>query len=185
MRTRDFVILGYSAFGGAMPGKTTLQKRIYFLAVMLDQVQELRYRAHYYGPYSDDVAEANSELKSLGYLRESSRSWGGSVNGFERVRYDYELTEDGNRLAQRKQREHSPMWEKIVEAAHTLEPATQLDYRELSIAAKAYFLLYRSGGRATSAAIQEKANKFGWNIEAGQLDRAVEFLETTGLVERV
>ena len=67
---RDVLVLAYKAFDGDMRGKTLLQKRVYFLSVMLGV--EMGYDAHYYGPYSGNVATLNSELKSLGYVSESS-----------------------------------------------------------------------------------------------------------------
>jgi len=49
--TRDVLVLAYKAFEGDMRGKTLLQKRVYFLSVMLGI--EMGYEAHYYGPYSE------------------------------------------------------------------------------------------------------------------------------------
>ena len=44
---RDVLVLAYKAFEGDMRGKTLLQKRVYFLSVMLDI--DMGYEAHYYG----------------------------------------------------------------------------------------------------------------------------------------
>jgi uncharacterized protein YwgA len=75
MLARDVLILAYKAFDGEMKGKTLLQKRIYFISVMLGI--DLGYEAHYYGPYSEQVATLNMEMKSLGYISESgSPKWG-------------------------------------------------------------------------------------------------------------
>lgn len=81
---RDFVLLGYKALGGSIRGKTMLQKRMYFLSVFLDA--DLGYGPHYYGPYSSAVAAANLDLKSLGFLDESSAGWGVDHRGFEIAR---------------------------------------------------------------------------------------------------
>jgi uncharacterized protein YwgA len=64
MLARDVLVLAYKAFDGDMRGKTLLQKRVYFLSVVLGM--DLGYEAHYYGPYSEQVASLNSELKALG-----------------------------------------------------------------------------------------------------------------------
>jgi len=43
---------------------------------------EIGYEAHYYSPYSEKVT-LNSELKSLGYISESSSACGYDQRGFE------------------------------------------------------------------------------------------------------
>src|ERR1039458_8765746 len=93
---RDMLLLAYKAFDGNMRGKTLLQKRVYFLSVVLDV--GLGYDAHYYGPYSEDISSANSELKSLGYISESSSSWGFDQRGFEMARYDLSSPRPGRGL---------------------------------------------------------------------------------------
>src|SRR6266498_1650474 len=111
----DFVILGYKAFGGSVRGKTMLQKRMYFLSVMLGV--NLGYGAHYYGPYSGEVASANVDLKALGFLEERSSLWGVDHRGFEMARYDYELTKAGKRIAERKANALPDLWRKIEKTA--------------------------------------------------------------------
>jgi len=155
---RDLVVLAYGAFGGAISGKTNLQKKVYFLGVGLGKESELGYRAHYYGPYSPAVAEANSELKSMGYLSECSTTWGSDHRGFEIARYDYDLTDEGLRLLIRKKKEHSDMWRKIERLSDMMKSAGDLNYWELSIAAKAYFILRKHGGQASLEQIQKSAS---------------------------
>jgi uncharacterized protein YwgA len=57
--TGDVLILAYEAFDGAMGGKTLMQKRLYFLSIILDA--DLGYEAHYYGPYLEKIATTNVE----------------------------------------------------------------------------------------------------------------------------
>ena len=102
MKTRDFLLLGYGAFDGRITGRTVLQKWIYFLSEMLDENHG--FNPHYYGPYSAQVAEANSELKALGYVDEDRTIYGWSHYGFEMARYDYSLTDDGYKILKRKQK---------------------------------------------------------------------------------
>ena len=82
MTINDALLFTYDAAGGGIQGKTNLQKRMFFVAVMLGE--DFGYGAHYYGPYSATVAAANQELKSLGYLSESTASAGSyNASGFE------------------------------------------------------------------------------------------------------
>ena len=45
---------------GVLHGRTLLQKRIYFASVLAKE--ELGFRPHYYGPYSQTVADAVDSL---------------------------------------------------------------------------------------------------------------------------
>jgi len=179
---RDVLLLAYRAFDGSMKGKTLLQKRIYFLSVMLGK--ELGYDAHYYGPYSEEVASANTELKSLRYLAEMTSPFGVDQRGFEMARYDYKLTDAGNRLADKKAARMPRMKAEIEKAAKVITDAGNLDYMELSIAAKAYYVLTKLNGKATKEDIAGMLPKFGWNVTTEQLEKATEFLERSHLVAK-
>ena len=177
---RDLLVLAYKAFNGDMPGKTLLQKRVYFLSVMLGV--EMGYDAHYYGPYSEKVSTLNSELKSMGYISEASSAWGYDERGFEMARHNFKLTEFGSRLADRKSIAQPQMWSKIDNAATVVRKAGDLGYMELSIAAKAYYVLNKLNGRATLEDIAGMLPKFGWTVSKEQLETATEFLAKASLV---
>jgi hypothetical protein len=176
---RDVLVLAYQAFGGAMRGKTLLQKRLYFVSVSLGV--DLGYEPHYYGPYSEEVAAANAELKSLGYLSESVSAWGVDQRGFERARHDYALTDAGVRLAARKSRANPELAQRIEAAARIVSEAGNLDYMELSAAAKAYYILTRLGRKATIEEISAMLPRFGWALKQEELEKAAAFLQKMGL----
>ena len=178
--TRDVVLLSYKAFGGTIKGKTMLQKRVYFLSVFLSA--DLGYEAHFYGPYSGEVATANLEMKSLGYLTETAVGGGVDHRGFEFSRHDFKLTDAGLRIAD-KTAEHNPeLWNRIEAVAKVVTEAGTLDYMELSIAAKAYFVLTRMNGKATIEEIAGMLPKFGWKVSSEELHKATDFLQKTKLV---
>ena len=179
---RDVLTLAYKAFDGEMGGKTLLQKRVYFLSVMLEI--DMGYEAHYYGPYSAQVASLNAELKSLGYISESSSAWGHDQRGFEMARYDFKLTEIGARIAGRKAEKQSELWSRVQGAASVVKGAGELDYMELSIAAKAYYVLNKLNGKATIEDIAGMLPKFGWSVTSEQLDKATNFLAKAKLVTK-
>lgn len=180
--TRDIVLLAYKAFGGSVKGKTMLQKRVYFLSIFLDA--DLGYEAHYYGPYSDAVATANLEMKSLGYLSESVSGWGVDQRGFELARYDYKLTEVGARIAERKASLDPERWNNINDAAKIVNEAGNLDYMELSVAAKAHFILTQIHRRATLEDITDMLPKFGWEVSKEELQNATQFLQKAKLITK-
>ena len=98
------------------------------------------------------------------------------------ARYDYSLTEAGTRIAERKAEQLSSLWARVRSAAAVLKQAGNLDYMELSIAAKAYFVLTRLNGKATLEDIAGMLPKFGWSVSQEQLEKATEFLGKAKLV---
>jgi uncharacterized protein YwgA len=178
MTVSDALLFAYEALGGSIQGKTNLQKKMYFLGIMLNE--DFGYGPHYYGPYSARVASANQELKSLGYLSETKISAGGvNTFGFEMARHDFCLTEDGRSVLKEKKARLQPVWERLERAAHRLMEAGNLNYMEISIAAKAYFLLEQQGKPASADELAKLADKFGWTVSAAEIEKAVQFL--TGL----
>lgn len=179
MQTRDFVLFAHGVFDGGISGRTTLQKRVYFLEVMLEENHG--FMPHYYGPYSAQVADANSELKALGFLKEDVHVYGWNHQGFEMARYDYSLTGDGKKLLERKKKMYPEKWEKMQECAAAIKNAGNLNYMELAMAAKAFMILKREGGTADRSTIKTVAGQLGWSIKEEELDRSIDFLEKINL----
>ena len=59
MDARTFVQFGLLALGGMFKGKPSYQKSMYFLGLMTGCLEDLGYRAHYYGPYSEDICRGD------------------------------------------------------------------------------------------------------------------------------
>lgn len=183
METKDFATLALLAVGGEIHGKTKLQKTVYLLGLMTDHLDDLGYRAHFYGPYSDDVAEAVTTLKTIGAIDQNVTDWGYDQSGFEVRRYDFRLNEQGERFAQAKARRNPKLWSELQEAAKVLKKADPVDYMQMSIAAKTYFLLGRKKGRASMAELAQLAPRFGWHVTPQQVQQAAQYLNRLGLVE--
>ncbi len=182
MQQSDFVLLAYDALGGKIMGSTNLQKKIYFLSVMLGR-DDFGYDAHYYGPYSPVVAAVNRELKSLGFIEESIASAGAhDQRGFEVARHDFELTEDGRSIVRSIEKRNPSDGIELRRAANKLQALGDIDYVQLSIAAKAYFLLSQAGKPATNRELVQMAHQFNWTVSEADIRRAVESLDMLGLV---
>lgn len=181
----DFVHLALLAAGGEIKGKTKLQKTMYFLGVLTDHLEDLGYQPHFYGPYSEEVVDAIDRLKSVGFVEETGRG-GGSVDtaGFEVVRHDYRLNNDGKVVAQAKTKKHPALWRELSRAATALKSAGKVDYMKLSVAAKTYFMLGQKTkrGRASMAELADLAKQFGWDVTPRQILEAARYLEKLRLV---
>ncbi len=184
METHEFVLLVMRAVGGQIQGKTKLQKTVYFLGVLTNRLESLGYRAHFYGPYSDEVSDAITTLKTIGVVDQNVVG-GGSVDqsGFEVRRYDFRLNDQGQKLAATKAKRFSDVWQRLETAVETFTEAGDLDYMQMSIAAKTYFMLGQKKGRASMQELAHLAPRFGWTVTADQVHQAAEYLSRMGLVE--
>ncbi|MBF0564394.1 MAG: hypothetical protein HQK89_04045 [Nitrospirae bacterium] len=180
------ILLLIDNYEGKIRGKTLIQKRIYFLCNLLKEDMDFGYDAHYYGPYSSEVEEGLSLVKSLGFIEEHTLGFGTqNQDGFEIRRYDYSLTEDGKTIVRMLERKAQKECEKIRRVLKKMQDAGDNgDYVSLSIAAKTYHILSRKTQPMTTEAIHSEAKKFGWNIKPESIDRASSFLEKLNLVKK-
>lgn len=171
------------AAGGTIQGKTLIQKRGYFLDLFLNL--DLKYRPHYYGPYSAELDMAMGRCKALGLIDQKTVALGhDSGTGFEARRYGFVLTPDGEKVAEdiirRKPRQSNDLFAclKKMSQASDLE-----DYVSLSIAAKTYYILHKKNSPMRWDEIVQGARQLGWNINEKDIETAVSFLRELGLVE--
>jgi uncharacterized protein YwgA len=183
MSPYDFLHLTLLAVGGEIHGRTKLQKTVYFFGVLSNALPELGFRPHFYGPYSDAITEGLSKLKSRNFLTESVFGAGTfGAQGFEIARHDFRLTEEGLRIAQLKAKANPPVWKKLKDVAQRFKSAGDIDYMRLSVAAKTYFMLQKSGKPASLAQLSESAKKLGWGTKPSEIKESISFLEKLGLV---
>lgn len=178
MTPYDFVHLVLFASDGSIEGRTKLQKVVYFAGVLTKQIDHLGYRAHFYGPFSPLVAGAIEELRGLKFLEQRTVSSSmADQNGFEKIRYDYVLTEDGRVVAEEKSRQFPKEWEQIKLAVERLKTANITDYVRLAIAAKTYLLTQQVGRDLPSDELRAKAAEHGWTaFNDEQYTEAMTFL---------
>jgi uncharacterized protein YwgA len=179
MNVSEFVMALIHASGGTVRGRTMLQKKGFFVSLLSSLQVDLSYQAYYYGPYSAPIDGALTELKNLGFVEEASTGFGGVSGGFEVRRYDYALTDDGKKIL--KPLLQTDEYNALSAAVRKIQDAGSPDYLELSIAAKAYYILCKKGVEMSGKELQQEAKKFNWNIQEQSLMGAVEFLERVGL----
>jgi len=181
MNATDFLISLVDASGGVVQGRTLLQKKAYFLTLLAELNVELDFDAHFYGPYSATIDNSLTQLKNLRFIDENATAYGVDNTGFEMKRYDYRLTPDGQAIAAKLR--DTVEYQRIRKVLARISEAGNLNYMELSIAAKALFILRKKKEPMSKQEIAREARKFDWNIQPASLANAVSFLERLGVLQ--
>jgi uncharacterized protein YwgA len=173
MKLDDGILLVLKACGPNPVGRTALQKLMYFASRL--GVVDVEFVAHYYGPYSQDVANEVASLVDLDFLDEYS----GVVYTSGNTGYSYRLTDEGRQVMP-DANGHKEAIERIVSSAilhFSLNP--QL----LATAAKVHFILAESGAPLMPQTIRQRAGKLGWDIDEQGIVKVIDYLRDLGLVK--
>lgn len=178
---RTLILLAIESFGDQIRGKTLLQKRLYFLGVILNE--DLGFRAHYYGPYSETINDSLQALKTSGLVEESQIHYGAyDSKGFEQMQYNFQLTPDGKAAIQSIESRERPQSDRVRMAAKAISDAGVEDYIGLSIAAKVHYVLKRASKPLTNSEILDEARKLNWKFDETKVQTALGFLRHLDLV---
>ncbi len=140
-------------------GRTVLQKQLYFYSVLSGN--DFGYDAHYYGPYSADVAANVDSLVSSGWISNEQVSFG-LVNAFGPVvRNDMSASD---LLKKNKSTFDDDNFTKASElltlvSSHEISDIPKL----ISLAAKLHFIHTDTGERSL-ANLEKLTDKYGWDI---------------------
>ena len=181
MDPKDAVLIAVQEEGPeGLTGKTLLQKKLYFASLLVKE--DLGFRPHYYGPYSQQVADATDSLVSNRFFEEQIEIFPEANIFGERRRHSYEPTEDGRRLLETiKERPEVAPWRDALRKIN--EHPFARDFNLLSIAAKVMNILSKAG-KARVDEIERKAKEHGWELSGKEIESVVEFLEYLGLAKR-
>jgi uncharacterized protein YwgA len=174
--TKHIILWALDELGDRPNGRTYLQKLCFFVGKALDQ--DLGFRAHYYGPYSDRVSGDISFLVANGYIYESRKGSGmADGQGWEVARFDYRLTDRGREAVVWLDRAHPEESRAARAAVKRVLAAGDLSYVGLSLAAKTYWILTDQGRPMTFDSIAEKAQQFRWTVSKDDVKQAADFLQ--------
>lgn len=174
MDAEDIVLGIVAAAGGKIEGRTYLQKVAYFVAEIM--AIPMGFGPHYYGPYSSTItAESNSQV-AMGRLREDPTSFG---SGY--VRYNYGLTEEGKEYLKAIEFFDPDGFQGVREIVVKIT-STGADYRQLSCAAKLYYLLGKAGDKISRQEAKEQGGQLGWKMSDADIDAAIKVLQQLDLV---
>lgn len=164
-------------------GRTLLQKTVYFLNEKLKLGVD--FIPYYYGPYSPEVAETISSLKSTGIVSEEIvelPAYDFKVT-FEPRQYRYKLTTIGKKMAKLIEERNIQEAQQIEEVIRIMEKqGVSHDYKDLSIAAKMHHILRLENKAMTLQEMRKVAKALGWDIKV-ELHSSIKFLEKMGLIE--
>ena len=178
LSSAEFLLIVLEESGGAIDGRTLLQKRVYFVQRVLGE-EFILFRPHFYGPFAPEVESAMGLLVELGFVSEEQRKVGIS----ERIRYDYDLTEDGVRLAGSLANANPTIAGSIKDAVSRIAASGKLNYNQLSLAAKVEHILAAEGRSMTAQDICQRASELGWQFGAQNVMPISKFLQSLGLVK--
>lgn len=171
---RDAVMLLLEAEEGAIiVGRTLLQKKMYFASELVKV--DFGFRPHYYGPYSQTIADAVNSLVTNGFVKESVETFPGDSSVFgERRRHSYSLTGDGqNVLRAIGSQPQLEEW-RVAFAKVNSHPVAK-DFDLLSVAAKIH-LIVKAKGKVSEGEILKQAKAFGWDISPPDIDKVSDYL---------
>jgi uncharacterized protein YwgA len=181
MNAAQFLLSLIDASNGTIQGRTLLQKRAFFVSLLSGVDSGLGFDAYYYGPYSSTLDNTVAQLKNLDFVDEDDTPFGIISGGFEMRRYDYKLTPQGNEVVEKLRKTEE--YKRIRDSVQKIEAAGNPNYFELSIAAKAFFILRKQRRPMSTEEIKREAEKFHWEIQPQSLEKAVTFLQRLGLTK--
>ena len=181
MHIQDLILLVIGSENNkSLRGRTTLQKKLYFLSVL--EETNLGFGPHYYGPYSSLVAENLDILVSARFLKEVTETFSTDRNIFGEIRrHTYSLTPDGDIIMDEIRKEPEIYGLEAKHLTGSTGKGRRSDFNTLSIAAKVYYIVNRQG-RATTEQIQEIAKEYDWDIDDSQIENVRSFLEDLSLI---
>lgn len=157
-----------------MSGKTTVQKRMYFLSDFISK--DFGFRHYYYGPFSNQVNQAIDYNCGLGFLSENFNYFSPDLK-----RFDYELTKDGKEFVQHLKSNGEKDLVKELKQFHELMDSSgdNGDYNLLSWAAKLHYIRKQNTSidlEIISDVKKELAN-YGWKLNDSEIQSGKLFLK--------
>jgi len=101
---------------GKIEGRTRIQKEICLLKFQSKIPFNFHYKSYFYGPYSEDLSETINTLVGVKLLKEAMIHV-----GYNSYRYDYSLTEQGQKLFDKLSETNNPLIPKIRKQIKKIE----------------------------------------------------------------
>jgi len=155
-------------------GRTAMQKLVYFESAHTGV--EAEYYGHYYGPFSECVAEGIARLWEWGYVHED-------VPTHDYPGYTYSLTRDGDRLGTKVvDGGGQDGYAKIKFVVQACRERCGLRQADLSYAAKVHYMKKHSKSPdADVGELVDMGRRAGWKMTADNVSTGMGLLGRLGL----
>jgi uncharacterized protein YwgA len=186
--TRNIILIALFCFGKKVKGKTRLQKLLYFLAELLrsryNEDPRFSHNAYYYGPYSSTISDDLTKLVNYRLVLETVENYGTRNSaGFEVRSFDYELTPAAEQAIKWIKEHYTEEVRHIEKIAEELAKFADMDYTELSIAAKAHWILKEINEPMTADSVAREAKRLSWDVTDKQIEKGFHFLQKIRLIK--
>lgn len=162
MNPKDLLVIMLFHSGGRLSGKTLIQKQAYFLDKYLGL--GLSFVPHYYGPYSPELDAAFGQCRALDFVKQTFEEYGKNEEGFEVRRFDFELTADGQEVADLLRRSNPELFSAIGSVLEGIRASGGTDHGRLANAAKTDFVVSQQDVSRKSDQVSEAAGTYGWAL---------------------
>ncbi len=154
-------------------GRTAVQKIIYFLNEK--KSLGIKYKAYYYGPFSQEISENLDLLTTYGYLIEKRND---DDNGVDFRSYAYSLTDEGRRYLDR---EMDPYVESLKLIIDSYWDILNNNLKYLSYSAKYHFIEKNLNSKGLVCEKDEVLRKYKWEIPVISVDSIIDFIGKIGV----
>ena len=155
--------------------KTTMQKLIYFHTTKIPNITSLNYVPHFYGPYSNRVSIALSEMSEFSFIHE--KIFSEYYDTFE-----YSLTENGVDYVDKAKETFQDEYDVIK---NTVDICASKPYElkptPLSYAAKTHYIKTHYSNASNPKDIVNKATELGWNMSIDDIKEGTTLLKDLAL----
>jgi uncharacterized protein YwgA len=179
----EIILLLIDLNGEPFRGKTNLHKSIYLTKEMdPDLGLPFEFKAHFYGPFSQQVSEEIDILENCGLI-ETNQVDMGRKDSFEVKQYIFKLTNAGSEAAKILREGYPEFCDRFDKLLQKIRDTRfHQNTKILATAAKVRLILTAESQPMSSGNITAKAKELGWNINPGEINSALEVLQKTGLV---
>lgn len=175
MEIIDAILLILNFAPDGIRGKTAIQKIAYFVSIKTDI--DMNFFAHYYGPYSREVAATLQSLSDFDFIDKEVK-----FTRRNRFMHVFNLNEDGKAIIEDIIKNHPKEYSIIKDTVEKIEPFGQ-NYDILSWAAKIYYVLNEQGRPITEHEVIKLANRHDWDLNSDQIESAKKLLLSLNLVK--
>ncbi len=180
----EIILLLVDLNGKPFRGKTNLHKSIYLVKEMApDLGLPFDFKAHFYGPFSQQVSEDIDILENCGLI-ETSQIDMGRKDSFEFKQYIFKPTSAGSAAVKTLKGEYPEFCDRFDQLLQKIrDTGFHQNTKILATAAKVRLILTAESQPMSSGNITAKARELGWNINPSEINSALEVLQKTDLVK--